>query len=108
VIGDLAPLLAGGLGVILRKCSDDPGGDELSGAADCLRADGAAADRRYGADVTGLSGAGFSTMRACCRSPSAWLGFIGLGMLPNAIGANASIVVTGPAGLLATLLTPPL
>jgi hypothetical protein len=36
------------------------------------------------------------------------LGFIGLGMLANEIGANASIMATGTIGLLAMLLTRPL
>jgi MFS family permease len=77
--------------------------------------------------LTGLGGAGFSTMQATLvylASPPEMrsrilgvlsvcigvgpLGFIGLGMLANEIGANASIMATGTIGLLAMLLTHPL
>jgi predicted MFS family arabinose efflux permease len=77
--------------------------------------------------LTGLGGAGFSTMQATLvylAAPPEMrsrilgvlsvcigvgpLGFIGLGVLANAIGANAAIVATGTTGLLALLLTRPL
>jgi MFS family permease len=77
--------------------------------------------------LTGLGGAGFSTMQATLvylASPAEMrsrilgvlsvcigvgpLGFIGLGMLANAIGANAAIIATGTTGLLVMVLTRPL
>jgi MFS family permease len=77
--------------------------------------------------LTGLGGAGFSTMQATLVYLSAPpemrsrilgvlsvcigvgpFGFVGLGMLANAIGAGAATAATGLTGLLALLLARPL
>jgi predicted MFS family arabinose efflux permease len=77
--------------------------------------------------LTGLGGAGFSTMQATLvylSSPPEMrsrilgvlsvcigtgpIGFVGLGLLANAIGASAATIVTGSVGLLALLATWPL